>query len=102
MKIRNFVLAATLALALPCVLSAAEVLRYEAQPTGSEMKLDGDSTAHKWTCIGKIISGFFETEPAWQKDLTLKSVTCLGAGKSPKCEIKVPVRTLKSQGYSGD
>jgi len=97
MKIRTLLLAAALALALPRVLSAADVLRYEAQPTGSEMKLDGDSTAHKWTCIGKIISGYFETEPAWQKDLTLKSVTCLGAGKSPKCEIKVPVRTLKSQ-----
>ena len=81
----------------PPVASTASRLRYEAQPSGSEMKLDGDSSAHKWTCIGKIISGYFETEPAWQKDLTLKSVTCLGAGKSPKCEIKVPVRTLKSQ-----
>ena len=81
----------------PPVASTASRLRYEAQPTGSEMKLDGDSTDHKWTCIGKIISGYFEVEPAWQKDLTLKSVTGLGPGKSPKCEIRVPVRTLKSQ-----
>ncbi len=79
-------------------LQAADTLRYQAQPTGSEMKLDGDSTAHKWTCLGKIVSGFFEVEPAWQSDLTLKSVTCLGPGKTPpKCEVRVPVRTLKSQ-----
>jgi len=97
MKIKALFLTASLALALTPLLSAAETVRYEAQPTGSEMKLDGDSTAHKWTCIGKIISGYFEADAAWQKDLTLKSVTCLGAGKSPKCEIKVPLRTLKSQ-----
>lgn len=101
MKIKNLVLAAALTLALPCFVSAADVLRYEAQPTGSEMKLDGESSVHKWTCIGKIISGYFEVEPAWQKDLTLKSVTCLGPGKSPKCEVKVPVRTLKSQVTGG-
>jgi hypothetical protein len=97
MKTTFFALIPTLALALGPSLRAADAVCYEAQP-GSQMKLDGDSTAHKWTCIGKIISGSFEVEPAWQKDLTLKSVTCLGPGKTPpKCEVKVPVRTLKSQ-----
>lgn len=85
-------------LALATSLQAADTIRYQALPTGSEMKLEGDSTAHKWACIGKIITGGFEVEAAWQKDLTLKSVTCLGEGKTPpKCEVKVPVRTLKSQ-----
>jgi hypothetical protein len=89
---------ATLTLALSAALQAADTVKYEAQAAGSEMKLDGDSTAHKWTCIGKIISGSFEVESAWQKDLSLKSVTCLGPGKTaPKCEVKVPVRALKSQ-----
>jgi hypothetical protein len=91
-------LTGALALTLGFSLQAADVIKYQAQPTGSEMKLEGDSTAHKWHCISKIISGSFEVEPAWQTDLTLKSVTCLGAGKTPpKCEVKVPVRTLKSQ-----
>jgi hypothetical protein len=62
------------------------------------MKLEGDSTAHKWTCIAKIITGSFEVEPAWQTDLTLQSVTCLGPEAAPpRCEVKVPVRALKSQ-----
>jgi hypothetical protein len=98
MNMKFLTLTGTLALAWTLSLQAAETIRYEAQPTGSEMKLDGDSTVHKWTCISKIIGGAFEVEPAWEKDLTLKSVTCLGAGKTPPvCEVRVPVRTLKSQ-----
>jgi hypothetical protein len=98
MKMKLFAWTGTLLLAFSAPLSAADTLVYQAQPAGSEMKLDGDSTAHKWHCIGKIIGGVFEVEPAWQKDLSLKSVTCLGPGKTPpKCEVRVPVRTLKSQ-----
>jgi hypothetical protein len=96
MKMKFF--ATTVLLALAASLPAADTLIYQAQPTGSEMKLEGDSTAHKWHCISKIIGGSFEVEPAWQKDKSLKSVTCLGPGKTPpKCDVKVPVRTLKSQ-----
>lgn len=77
-------------------------LRYEALPDGSEMRMDGESSVHKWSCISKIIAGYFLVEPAWQKDLTLKSVTSLGPGKTPPmCKIKVPVRTLKSQVTGG-
>lgn len=91
-------LAGGVCLALSLALNAADTVKYQALPTGSEMKLEGDSTAHKWACIGKIITGSFEVESAWQKDPSLKSVTCLGEGKTPpKCEVKVPVRTLKSQ-----
>ena len=65
---------------------------------GCEMRIDGDSTAHKWHCIGKIIGGDFEVESAWQTDLSLQSVSCLGPGRvPPKCEITIPIRTLKSQ-----
>jgi hypothetical protein len=98
MKMKMHAWTGTLLLALGASLPAADTLVYQAQPTGSEMKLDGDSTAHKWHCIGKIIGGTFEVEPAWQTDKSLKSVTCLGPGKTaPKCEVRVPVRTLKSQ-----
>ena len=98
MKTNKQLFIGSLALCLGFALQAADTVKYEALPAGSEMKLDGDSTAHKWHCIGKIIGGSFEVEAAWQKDLSLKSVTCLGAGKTPpKCEISIPVRTLKSQ-----
>jgi hypothetical protein len=102
MNTKFLTLTGTLALALTLSLQAADTIRYEAQPTGSEMKLDGDSTVHKWTCISKIVGGYFEVEQAWEKDLTLKSATCLGAGKTPPvCEVRVPVRTLKSQVAAG-
>ena len=98
MKMKLFAWTGTLLVALGTSLPAADTVVYQAQPTGSEMKLEGDSTAHKWHCLGKIIGGSFEVESAWQTDKSLKSVTCLGPGKTPpKCEVRVPVRSLKSQ-----
>ena len=98
MNMKTLLLTGALTLALIPGLSAAEaLLHYESQPTGNEMKLQGSAPLHDWECISKIISGYFDVEPAWQTDLSLKSVTCLGEGKTPpKCEINIPVRTLKS------
>jgi hypothetical protein len=73
-------------------------LRFEATPAGNMMILEGDSSAHKWSCVSRIISGYFQVEQAWQNDRSLASVTCLGPGKTPPaCEIRIPVRALKSQ-----
>lgn len=92
----------TLALALAAQgLQAADTVVYEAQPTGSEMRIDGTATGKTWACIGKLIAGSFEVEAAWQKDPSLKSVTCLGTGKSPKAEASIPIRSLKSQAAVG-
>lgn len=82
-------------------VQAADTVVYEAQPTGSEMRIDGTATGKTWACIGKLIAGSFEVEAAWQKDPSLKSVTCLGAGKSPKAEVSIPIRSLKSQAAVG-
>jgi hypothetical protein len=82
-------------------LQAADTVVYEAQPTGSEMRIDGTATGKTWACIGKLIAGAFEAEAAWQKDPSLKSVTTLGAGKAPKAEISIPIRSLKSQAMAG-
>jgi hypothetical protein len=66
------------------------------------MKIDGTATGKTWQTIGKLIAGSFEVEAAWQKDPSLKSVTCLGPGKTPpKCEIRIPIRSLKSQAAVG-
>lgn len=87
-----------LALAVPALPAADNTIRYEGLPEGSEMKIDGTATGKTWHVVGKLIAGYFEVEPAWQTDLTLKSVSCLGPGKTPpKCEVTIPIRTLKSQ-----
>jgi hypothetical protein len=93
----------TLALALTFQgLQAADTLLYEAQPTGSEMRIDGTATGKTWATVGRLIAGSFEVESAWQKDPSLKSVTCLGAGKTPpKCDVTIPIRSLKSQAVAG-
>ena len=65
MKLKLSAVSGTLFLALAIAAQAADTVRYQAQPTGSQMKLDGDSSVHKWTCISKIVGGFFEVESAW-------------------------------------
>jgi polyisoprenoid-binding protein YceI len=106
MKLNTMTTTPRLILALALVLAvqqlpAADALVYEAQPAGSEMRIDGTATGKTWHCIGKLIAGSFEVEPAWQKDLSLKSVTCLGTGKAPKAEVSIPIRSLKSQAAAG-
>ena len=72
------------------ILHAAEGwLRFEAQP-GSRMKIEGTSTLHDWTVEGGIIGGFFESDPGFSKDPAIASKV------TPKVEVEIPVRTLKS------
>jgi|YNPBryantNP2012_1023418.scaffolds.fasta_scaffold14184_2 hypothetical protein len=81
-----------------CLVAGDKPIRYETAPSGNEMIIEGTATGHGWTVKGVIIRGFFEVDPAWEKDLTLKSVGCLGEGKTPpKCEVNIPVSSLKSQ-----
>lgn len=103
MKQHMNILTGVLALGLGVSLCAGDKpIRYEPAPTGSEMIIEGTATAHGWTVKGVIILGFFEVDPAWEKDLTLKSVGCLGEGKTPpKCEVNIPVTSLKSQVIAG-
>ena len=69
-------------------LRAADTVKYMAQP-GSEVKIDGTSNIHDWTVKGQIISGSMEVSSAFDKDL--KTVT-----PSPKVDVTIPVRSLKS------
>lgn len=98
MNMKTLLLTGTLALALtPGLLAAEDTIGYQAQPSGSEMWIIGRATGHEWKMKSVIISGSFEADAAWAKDPSLKSVTCLGDGKAPKCQVSIPVRTLKSQ-----
>lgn len=72
-------------------------LRYAAQP-GCRVTIDGTSTIHDWTVKGAIIGGSFEIEPAFQTDLTLKSVPSLaGSAPPPTADLFIPIGSLKSQ-----
>ena len=80
------------------LLAENQTLRYATAQSGSQMLIEGTATGHGWTVKGVILNGSFEVDPAWEKDPTLKSVSCIGEGKAPpKCEVIIPVNSLKSQ-----
>jgi hypothetical protein len=88
--------ALTPALLLALGLHAADTVKYDAQPIGSKMRIEGTSSIHDWNAESGIIKGAFEADAAWQKDPSLKTVTTLGTGKAPDCKISIPVRSLRS------
>ena len=85
------------AVALTASLNAAEKLtRYVARP-GASVTIDGTSSIHDWTVEGKIVGGYFMVEPAFDTDLSLKSVASVTTKeKNPKAVISIPIRSLKS------
>ncbi|PYI84942.1 MAG: hypothetical protein DME26_12275 [Verrucomicrobia bacterium] len=86
------VLFAALLLFLAGSLMAQTLTRYQAQSTGSKMKIDGDSTAHKWTVECSVVGGYFELDPAFAA-----APQNAATGKvNAKVSVIVPVRQLKS------
>lgn len=92
MKLNYLLFSGIAALAFTASVTA-EPVRYESVPSGSEMKIDGKATGKTWHSVGKIIVGSFEADSAWLKDPTTKG--------APKCELNIPIRTLKSQAAAG-
>lgn len=70
----------------------AETIRYDARP-GSKLKIDGTSTVHDWTVEGGIIGGFMEFDSNYPLD-PAKANSDLKV--TPKVEVRIPVRSLKS------
>ena len=68
-------------------LHAADVVRYDAQPGGGKMTLEGKSTAHEWKIECSAIGGYIEADASFPESI---------AGTKPKVEISIPVRQLKS------
>lgn len=81
----------SLLLAAAVSLSAAETVRYQSVPNASKMRMDGDSTIHKWHAETQVIGGSIEADKGFPE--SAKGAT---APVTPKVEVKVPVRTLKS------
>jgi polyisoprenoid-binding protein YceI len=60
-------------------------MRWDALPTGSKVKMDGDSTLKKWSMQSIIVAGFLEADAAFPANVN-------GA----KAEVSMPVRSFKS------
>jgi hypothetical protein len=72
--------------ATPAAATAA-VVRYEAMPTGSKMRMEGDSTMHKWNMESTIIGGFLEAEAGFP-----------ASSSKATAQVFTPVRSYKSSG----
>lgn len=66
---------------------AAGTVRYDASPTGSKMRMEGDSTMHKWNMESTIIGGFLEADAGFPAS----------SGKAT-AQVFTPVRSYKSSG----
>ena len=69
----------------------AGFIRYDAQPTGSKMKIEGTSNIHDWTEESSIISGFLEADAKFPE----AALTDASAAKAT-VQMSFPVRSLKS------
>jgi polyisoprenoid-binding protein YceI len=93
-RIAAIVTAATLMFA---AAASAQTVRYEPQPTGSKMKMEGTSTIHDWTVESPTIGGFIEADPNFPE-------SALKDPKSarPDVQVFIPVETLKSYAEAMD
>lgn len=69
----------------------AGAIRYEAQSTGSKMKIDGTSTIHDWSMESVNVGGYMEVDAKFPES----ALTDEKAAK-PVVSVFIPVRTLKS------
>jgi polyisoprenoid-binding protein YceI len=67
-------------------MDAAETLRYDSQPGGGKITLEGKSSSGVWTMETTAIGGFIEADAAFPESI----------GAKPKIEVNVPVRQIKS------
>src|SRR2546421_8250270 len=68
---------------------AQNTVRYQAQPGGSKVKIDGTSSLHDWTVESRAVGGTMELDPAFDADLKTLTTT-------PKVEVTILVRQLKN------
>lgn len=72
--------------------AAAETIRYESRP-GSKVKIEGTSTIHDWTVESAIVGGFMEIDSEVPLDPANPPKELKA---TPKVEVMIPVRSLKS------
>jgi polyisoprenoid-binding protein YceI len=78
--------------------SPGGVARYDSQPGGGKVKIEGTSNIHPhWDMESPVIGGFIETDTGFPES-ALKG----GAAAKPKVEVFIPVRSLKSDNKKMD
>jgi len=86
--------AAVLLLAVPAI---AQTIRYEPQPTGSKIKMEGTSTIHDWTVESPTADGFIEADSNFPESALQDAKAA-----RPSVQVSVPVSTLKSYAEAMD
>jgi hypothetical protein len=71
--------------------AATGPVRYDPQPGGGTVKIEGTSNIHEWSMESPVIGGSLEVDPGFPAS-ALKG----GAAAKPKVEAFIPVRSLKS------
>jgi len=79
-------------------LRAADATIYQASPSGSTIRIDGDSTAHKWFMDGVLIGGRMELPAATEIDTAKAAIPGVGADGvlAAKVTALVSVRSMHS------
>jgi polyisoprenoid-binding protein YceI len=89
---------AALALSLGSLMPAGAQSRYNSQPLGTSVKVDGTSTSHDWEMEGKIIGGYVEFGLGVTLDAAQTSIAGLNDGKVPvKVHALIPVTSVHSK-----
>ncbi len=89
---------AVLALWLAPIPPVGAQTRYNTQPIGNSVKLDGTSTAHDWEMEGTVIGGFLELGAGVTLDKAQAGPAGLQGDKLPaKGHVIIPVSTVHSK-----
>jgi polyisoprenoid-binding protein YceI len=99
MNRKGFLCAAAAALILTSITPsfAGDTTRFQAQPRGSKVQIQGDSTFHSWTMDGIVIGGFMEVDSAVKFDQSQADLAGAKDGKvSVQAQAMIPVRSVKS------
>ena len=93
MKLKTLLLAINLLAVAVLPLCAADLTRLDTTSAGNKIRIEGDSTFHKWQMEGSLVGGFAEVGPGFP----LKPGAAVKPGKvDAKVSVFIPVRSLKS------
>lgn len=76
--------------------AAENRVRYTAEPTGSQVKVEGTSTLHDWSVESKLVGGYIEFDPAFNLEKPQPGKV------NANVAVLIPVRQLKSDKTSMD
>jgi polyisoprenoid-binding protein YceI len=89
---------AALIFVLAPILHSDAQTRYNAQPHGSSVRVDGTSTAHDWEMEGGMIGGFIEFGSGVTLEKTQAAPGGLQGDKIPaKAHVIIPIGTIHSK-----